>query len=641
VGRIWVVVAALACGVFGRAAAAPLEAYGQLPSLEQVLISPDGSRVAFINTAANGDRSIAVVRLADQKPLFVGRVGSTKVRDLRWAGSDNLLVTTSATTSVDNHASGLVALRDEYFFVENINVSSGRILKLLENAPGIWNNVISSPHVCMDHGRLYAVVEAWHEHDTENVDATIRVNLTNNDPDIIADGARDTEDWLVDAQCRAVAEVRYDDVKGLWRLFVNAGGHWLLSKSITASIDRPQLEGLNRDGAAVLVRLGDGELDAVSLADGSWRADPADDFRYLLHDARTGLLIGGEREAEGVVRRTYFDPKSQAEWDAVRKAFRDELVSLVSASEDRQKLLVRVDGSRDGSSFSLIDLTSHQAIGLGDQYSGITPGDVADAKFVTYQAADGLGISAVLTLPNGRPAKALPLIVFPHGGPEAHDTLGFDWWAQAMASRGYAVLQPNFRGSDGDGIAFIEKGYGQWGRKMQTDLSDGVRYLAAQGTIDPKRVCIVGASYGGYAALAGPSLDPGVYRCAVAVAGISDLGRFRSWVQTDQERSNNSVTRYWDRFIGVNNPDDPVVAEVSPARHADRVTVPILLIHGRDDTVVPYDQSRTMQDALTRLGKSVTLVTLDHEDHWLSRSETRQQMLKATMAFVEANNPPN
>jgi dipeptidyl aminopeptidase/acylaminoacyl peptidase len=641
VTKVLLIVAALVCGVVGQASAAPLKAYGQLPSLEQVQISPDGGRVAFINTEANGDRSIAVVRLADQKALFVGHVGSTKVRDLRWADADNLLITTSATTSVDDHASGVLALRDEYFFVEDLNVVSGRILKLLENAPGIWNNTISSPDVCTDHGGSYAVVEAWHEHDHQNVEALVRVNLANNAPDIIADGSNDTIGWLVDPHCRAVAEVRYDDAKGLWRLFVNPGGHWLFSRSISAAIDRPHLLGFNRDGTAVLVRLESGELDAVALEDGAWRPDPGDDFQYLLHDVRTGLQVGGEAEAGGVARRTYFDQRTQAGWEAVLKAFPGELVTLESVSDDGQKLLVKVVGPRDGASFSLVDLASHQAIGLGDQYSGIAPADVADAKFVSYPAADGLGISAVLTLPGGRPAKGLPLIVFPHGGPQAHDALGFDWWAQAMASRGYAVLQPNFRGSDGDDQPFIEKGYGQWGRKMQTDLSDGVRYLAARGMIDPKRVCIVGASYGGYAALAGATLDPGVYRCAVAVAGISDLGRFRAWVRTDQERSSNDVTRYWDRFIGVRNADDPVVGAISPARHADKASVPILLIHGRDDTVVPYDQSRTMQDALARLGKPVTLVTLDHEDHWLSRSETRQQMLKATIDFLEANNPPN
>src|SRR5436190_2208156 len=141
-----------------------------------------------------------------------------------------------------------------------------------------------------------------------------------------------------------------------------------------------------------------------------------------------------------------------------------------------------------------------------------------------------------------------------------------------MASRGYAVLQVNFRGSEGLGMSLLEAGYGQWGRKMQTDLSDGVRYLTKEGIVDPKRVCIVGASYGGYAALAGAALDPGVYRCAVSVAGPADLRRFVDWSKGYRGRA---AYRYWTRFMGAEDSRDAVLAEISPAAHADRVAVPV------------------------------------------------------------------
>ncbi len=157
-----------------------------------------------------------------------------------------------------------------------------------------------------------------------------------------------------------------------------------------------------------------------------------------------------------------------------------------------------------------------------------------------------------------------------------------------MAAQGYLVLQPNYRGSavTQDHLC---AGYGEWGRKMQTDLSDGVRYLVKEGMADPARVCIVGASYGGYAALAGITLDPGVYRCAVSVAGISDLKRMLQAVNpyADQER------RYWDRFMGVTGTSDPLLQRLSPIKHIDAINVPLLLIHGRDDTVVRFEQSET------------------------------------------------
>jgi dipeptidyl aminopeptidase/acylaminoacyl peptidase len=243
-------------------------------------------------------------------------------------------------------------------------------------------------------------------------------------------------------------------------------------------------------------------------------------------------------------------------------------------------------------------------------------------------------------LPPGKPAKNLPLVVMPHGGPVARDYVGFDWWAQAFASRGYAVFQPNFRGSNGFGKGFIEAGYGQWGRKMQTDISDGVADLAKQGLIDPKRACIVGASYGGYAALAGVTLQQGLYRCAVSVGGVSNLNDLLKW--DDVRFGDQSETLRIERErLGATSIGDPAMATISPARHADMADAPILLMFGHDDTVVNPQQSRGMADALKSAGKPVELVELPEEDHWLSRPATRIAVVKASLEFVMKNNPPD
>jgi dipeptidyl aminopeptidase/acylaminoacyl peptidase len=172
-------------------------------------------------------------------------------------------------------------------------------------------------------------------------------------------------------------------------------------------------------------------------------------------------------------------------------------------------------------------------------------------------------------------------------------------------------------------------------------LSDGVRYLTKQGTIDPTRVCIVGASYGGYAALAGVTLDPGIYRCAVSVAGISDLQKMLKWEKQRENGGDHVGTRYWNRYMGVTGPDDPSLDAISPIKHIDRVTVPVMLIHGKDDTIVAYEQSEFMLKALKKANKPVEMVTLKKEDHWLSRSETRLLMLQSSVAFLKANNPPD
>ena len=216
--------------------------------------------------------------------------------------------------------------------------------------------------------------------------------------------------------------------------------------------------------------------------------------------------------------------------------------------------------------------------------------------------------------------------MLPHGGPAAHDDAGFDWCAQAFASRGYAVWQPNIRGSDGFGTALRNAGFGEWGRKMQTDISDGVAELVRQGLVDGHRACIVGGSYRGNAALAGVTVQQGLHRCAVSVAGVADLSAMLLW---ENGRYQSDALRYWRRFMGAKG-----------RRDAARADAPILLIHGKDDTVVPIEQSKAMQRALERAHKPVKLIQLESEDHWLSHEQTRIGMLEAALAFVQRYNPP-
>ena len=210
--------------------------------------------------------------------------------------------------------------------------------------------------------------------------------------------------------------------------------------------------------------------------------------------------------------------------------------------------------------------------------------------------------------------------------------MDFDWWASFLASRGYAVLQPNFRGSTGYGANWEHAGRRQWGGLMQTDVEDGVAAIVRAGIADPERVCIVGASYGGYAALAGATLTPDRYKCAASVAGVADLNELLR--QREAATGHESMSSDWLRSsIGDRDEDRERLRGVSPANLAERVRIPILLIHGTDDTVVPILQSRRMLDRLHDAGKNVRFVELRGDDHWLSDAETRIQMLRELETF--------
>jgi dipeptidyl aminopeptidase/acylaminoacyl peptidase len=458
---------------------------------------------------------------------------------------------------------------------------------------------------------------------------------------VISTGVYNATNGLVDAAGRVTGVLIYKSDDKKWELHLPQEGRMRVAASGNAALDLPMLLGFSIAGDAIMVQSIEGDKSLwkpLLLKDGSW-GEPMESIGEPILERKSGRMIG----AIGRAGCVFFDNELKARWNAVLSAFPDERVDLISSSDDFGKILVRVFGPADGYIYALFDWSSHHTYILGKVYDGLVA--VAEVKAVSYSAGDGLTIPAYLTLPRGKAAASLPLIVLPHGGPVEADTDRFDWWPQALAAQGYAVLQPNYRGSN-LGYAFLAKGFGEYGRKMQTDVSDGVGYLAKQGIIDPKRVCIVGASYGGYVALAGITMQPEVYRCAVSVAGLSNLKRMLQWTNLQStsfsERHGDSVRqRFWDRFMGVTGPNDPALAAISPIEHVSAVQGRVLLIHGKDDTVVPYDQSDVMVSALKRAGKSVEFVTLKNEDHWLSRSATRLQMLEATVAFLRANNPPD
>ena len=634
------VLAAFALGL-GGAHAAPVEAYGRLPAMSGVDISATGDKLAYI--VQEGGAAHVVVQGVDGTVFHSLNMGERKVRAVSWIGDSHVIIQVSSTVGISG-----VAFVGEYFQALSLNAKTGAIVQLPNGSQDSVLNVMwETPYGGVFDGKpviwagLYAK-EAFADQDGH-------YDLYRMDPDTGIGrrhqmGDKDTDGYLAKSDGTVLARTKFRSRDGRWSLDLRRDGAWTEAYSVIAPLDHPYVTGLTYDEKAVMLSIWDSTakkwgMAPVSLADGKVGAITTPEAPYSTITDSESRIIGSSYD--DVDREYNFtEPRIKAAWPQVRQVFAGRQVLLSDYTDDFAKLVVYVEGTGEPGGYYLVDLGAKKVKRIGAVYPGLTGADIAQVQAVKYKAADGLEIEGYLTLPNGKAAKGLPLIVLPHGGPQSHDSAGFDWWSQALASRGYAVLQPNFRGSSGYGRAFTEAGYGEWGGKMQTDLSDGVRMLAKAGTIDPKRVCIVGGSYGGYAALAGITLDKGVYRCAVAVAGVSDMAKMLAR-EVSQGGSTSSAVRYWKRYMGASSPSDPKLAERSPVNFAAQADGPVLLIHGKDDTIVYYDQSTDMRRALERAGKPVEFVTLKSEDHWLSREATRQQMLAATVTFLERNNPPN
>ncbi|HEX7760363.1 MAG TPA: S9 family peptidase [Caulobacteraceae bacterium] len=612
------------------AAPPPLAAYGHLPSIEQVAISPDGQFIAVINTDGEA-RRVLVTRLPDLSLVRGINGGDQKIRSIQWAGSHHLLITISHTVSVAD----LIAPRSEWSVIADFNIDKGTLKPVLGNVENSMNVSLDTPIIRVIDGHPFAFIQGMHFVENMGRISLFKADLDHSNATLVDPGFENTRHWVVDQVGQPLAEMEYDrNERPLLR--VRRGGVWRVVR-LGDGKSYPSLLGLGRDGKTILLSDNADDKPALrELASGGedWGESLSPlDSEHPIFDPADDHLIGAYALVGDTDDYEFFAPHDQAVWRGIQKAYLGCRVTLQSWSTDRKRLIVLTDCP----SYAYVDLATGKATWIGDTYRTASA-SLAPVAPVAFKASDGTPLTGYLTLPPGKTPKNLPLVVFPHGGPAARDEPGFDWWAQAMASRGYAVLQVNYRGSDGFGWKFLSSGFGQWGRAMQTDLSDGVRALAIQGKIDPKRVCIVGASYGGYAALAGATLQPEVYRCAVSVAGPAELRRFAAW---SREQSDISAQRYWLNFMGADGLHDVKLEDISPADHADQVTGPVLLIHGKDDTVVPFAQTQIMADALKKAGKPYDLVVLKREDHWLSRGESRLQMLQAIIDFLQKNNPPS
>ena len=612
----------------------PVEAFATLPSVSDVELSPNGNLIAWADRSAAEERAV-VFDLQSRSIKHQFSAGtSMKLDGLRWADDDTLLLDLHEIHRIRNAA----ARHDVVSRTLAADVNSGKARILLMTG-GVRDYILGSNLVAWHTSKPGTVIMAsWDQARYQWTNTLFEVDTRTGKGSILERGTESTDDWVVDADGKPVARSEWE-VGPRYRVLAKHGSGW---REIYRRDDGSwlRLQGVSSDGTAILASgprdKGHKVLWSIPL-DGSGAKvlfeDTTDDVVSVYRDRFTGLPVrlglGGVEQAVH-----WLESKAQAQHDNIARAFKDRRVAVLGTSRDAKRMLVAVDSPSRPIVYYLVDFTSHKADIVGEEYPALTDAALGEVRIIHYKARDGVDISAYLTLPPGANAKELPVVVMPHDGPVDRDAYAFDWQAQFLATRGYAVLQPQYRGSSGFGEAFREAGYHQWGGLMQDDVTDAVKAVVDLGIADPHRVGIVGLGYGGYVALAGAAYTPQLYKCAASVNGVADLPNMLGALQV-LSGSEYQRLGYWSDSIG--SAFDKTVIGRSPARAADQIAVPILLIHSQDDTVVPILQSEKMARGLGEVGKPATFVKLKSEDHWLARGETRLQVLKEIEKFLAAN----
>lgn len=615
--------------------------YGALPNISMMSISPSGDMIAFRNTDGKRDL-VVVISLKEKERLAALDVSEITPHQLYFATEDELILVVSEVRHLFGYRDEL-DLSTAYAY----NLRRNELRQLLTPGDVIYPGQSGMGRIVgLSPDRKYVYMPAYvpeDRHDRSPDMDLLRVELDSpRRPKVHFKGKNSSLDFFVDRQGEVIAHEIFSNRKNRHRLLARQGDEWKEIYSRDTEVPKISIVGISPDRESLVILgsnadTGRDDYFTLSLVDGKIHnagfGRPDADIEQVI----TGLdrVVWGVRYSGFSPSYKFFDAKLDRRMAEIQAIFPEQSVWLRDWSNGWEDLIVYVEGSSFSGNYYKFSRDAEPA-----QLAAARP-QIAEANIhpigkVTFRARDGLQIPTLLTIPRDKLGnmKNLPAVMMPHGGPGAYDHIGFDWMAQALANRGYLVIQPQFRGSRGFGQAHYKAGQGEWGRKMQDDVTDAVHFLAEKGIVDPARVCIAGASYGGYAALAGGAFTPELYRCVVSINGVADLRDMLKY-EKREHGSDHWAVAFWENAIAKGETSKENLNDMSPAQHAENFRAPVLLIHGEYDKTVAIGQSKTMYKKLKRAKKPVEFIKLDDENHHLLQGETRLEAMEAMVAFVD------
>jgi len=623
-----------------RVAQIPLEAFAAGPAMTDPHLSPDGTQLVYLTTLLGQPRvAVRDLRSGRERPILNAAPGPFTVTRCEFKTADRLLchlegvahgsepgrlypASRLLAVNADGHAARLLFQNSFFSRLPRTARSQfqDRVIHHLPDDPS---------HVLIELGDEGSVFPSVY-----------RLDVYSGDLQVVVASQPPIMDWTADQSGVVRFGYGFRDDTGVYIARSGPDAPWRTLEEFKR-FDRKRFDPL-AFGALPSQLLVFAPYQGRAAV---WQMDLEANSPMQLVYSRTDVDVAGilqwptDRHAAGFVYETdrphthFIDPHA-AQIDALlERALPGAYHVVVDATHDGGKLLTVSFSDVMPPRYHLLETASGRLTELGRQEAALSEQLLAPMKPVVIAGTGGIAIPGYLTVPLGsEPGQRLPAVVLPHGGPYARDHWGYDPLVQVLASRGYAVLQLNFRGSTGYGEQWREAGHQAWGTIMHEDITAGARWLIDQGVADPARLCIVGWSYGGYAALTGVEKEPQLYRCAVSIAGVTDL----SQMAADDERFYGGKDSAGDAM----GTDPAQLQAESPLKHVERIRVPVLLLHGEDDYTVLAEHSKAMDRAPSRQGVPHELVLIRHGDHSLVRPEMRLALYRKVTDFLRANLGP-